>query len=238
MYTNEASNRNIINKMMRLFIIQAISGFVSHDYNTGIHFLNEIKTHYAQNPTMLDGVLKSLAKEIIKSLDMFAPGSNASTFFETNEEAKNPQQELNQINRAAQEKKVMNPQLESILEKRKKKHGESNNATGSLDEALNLGALKLGENSPTADIIDDELPAENPALNTAALIENQDNAILSILLSRKQKRGKLSAEDAKILELLKSKRDSQPNAQKSNSTLDSIISRRKKRKHNSENLWD
>lgn len=64
-------------KMMKLFIIQMISSFVGRDYDSGLHFLNEIKLSYAQNMDTLNPTLKILAKEIIQSLDLFTPGARA-----------------------------------------------------------------------------------------------------------------------------------------------------------------
>ncbi len=71
-------------KMMKLFIIQAISSFVSKDYETGLHFLNEIKTGYAQFMSEMNPTLKALVKEIIQSLDMFDPGASSASFIEVN----------------------------------------------------------------------------------------------------------------------------------------------------------
>jgi hypothetical protein len=65
-------------KLMRLFIIQAISSFVAGDHESGLHYLNEIKQTYAQHMMNLNPTLKSLAKEIIQSLDLFSPGSSAT----------------------------------------------------------------------------------------------------------------------------------------------------------------
>ena len=71
-------------KIIRLFIIQAISSFVSRDYDSGLHYLNEIKTGYAQYMGRLNPTLKSLIKEIIQALDMMAPGSSATSFSTVN----------------------------------------------------------------------------------------------------------------------------------------------------------
>ena len=54
-------------KMMKLFIIQSISAFVANDYNTGIHFLGEIKQTYAEKMGQLNPTLKQVAKEIIQA---------------------------------------------------------------------------------------------------------------------------------------------------------------------------
>lgn len=83
-------------KMVKLFIIQAISAFVSGDHASGLHYLNEIKMSYAEYQSSLNPTLKNLAKEIIQSLDMFTPGSSADQYAETNIEAPalTPQQEM------------------------------------------------------------------------------------------------------------------------------------------------
>ncbi len=85
-------------KMLKLFIIQAISSFVAGDHESGLHYLNEIKMSYAEYHASLNPTLKSLAKEIIQSLDMFAPGASADMFAETNKDMENvahtPQQEM------------------------------------------------------------------------------------------------------------------------------------------------
>lgn len=71
-------------KLMRLFIIQSISSFVAGDHESGLHYLNEIKQTYAQYMMNLNPTLKSLAKEIIASLDLFDPGANAGDLSMTN----------------------------------------------------------------------------------------------------------------------------------------------------------
>lgn len=72
-------------KLMKLFIIQAISSFVAHDFDSGLHYLNEIKASYAEHMMSLNPTLKLLAKEIIQSLDMFTPGASAQSFAQTNQ---------------------------------------------------------------------------------------------------------------------------------------------------------
>lgn len=74
-------------KLMRLFIIQSISSFVAGDHESGLHYLNEIKQTYAQYMMNLNPTLKSLAKEIISSLDLLDPGASATDLAMTN----NPQ---------------------------------------------------------------------------------------------------------------------------------------------------
>ncbi len=74
-------------KLMRLFIIQSISSFVAGDHESGLHYLNEVKQTYAQYMMNLNPTLKSLAKEIISSLDLLDPGASASDLAMTN----NPQ---------------------------------------------------------------------------------------------------------------------------------------------------
>lgn len=71
-------------KLMRLFIIQAISSFVAGDQESGLHYLNEVKQTYAEHMMTLNPTLKSLAKEIIQSLDLFSPGASATDLSTTN----------------------------------------------------------------------------------------------------------------------------------------------------------
>ena len=80
-------------KLMRLFIIQAISSFVSRDYESGLHYLNEIKQTYAQHMTSMNPTLKGLAKEIIQSLDLFSPGSTAEDLSLITNEGEKPVQQ-------------------------------------------------------------------------------------------------------------------------------------------------
>ncbi len=66
-----------VDKLMKLFIIQSISAFVANDYDSGVHFLTEIKQAYAENMSKLNPTLKQLAKEIIQSVDLFKPDGTA-----------------------------------------------------------------------------------------------------------------------------------------------------------------
>ena len=66
-----------VDKLMKLFIIQSISAFVANDYDSGVHFLTEIKQAYAENMSKLNPTLKQLAKEIIQSVDLFKPDGSA-----------------------------------------------------------------------------------------------------------------------------------------------------------------
>lgn len=117
MYNQNYGDRSMVDKMMRLFIIQAISGFVSRDYDTGIHFLNEVKTHYAQNMSQLNPTLKGLAKEIIQSLDMLTPGHDATQFYSQNvDDGGTPLSEP-----AKQKPRTVNDEISNILNRRKKK---------------------------------------------------------------------------------------------------------------------
>lgn len=120
-------------KMMKLFIIQAISSFVSHDYDSGLHYLNEIKMTFAEFQSSLSPTLKILAKEIIQSLDMFAPGSDASMYKDVNpetattpqqENARTPQQEIQQ---------QFQQQAEEVQERKKE---EPTSVTANLQDLL------------------------------------------------------------------------------------------------------
>ncbi|MHA2089836.1 MAG: hypothetical protein ACW98K_03160 [Candidatus Kariarchaeaceae archaeon] len=112
-------------KLMRLFIIQSISSFVAGDHESGLHYLNEVKQTYAQYMMNLNPTLKSLAKEIISSLDLFDPGSNASDLAVTNQ----PAEEIQQQPQQSQEPSVQQPQeptsvaseLQNLLDKRRAK---------------------------------------------------------------------------------------------------------------------
>lgn len=73
MYTGHGSDPMPSDKLMKLFIIQSISAFVANDYETGVHFLKEIKQAYAEHMGSLNPTLKKLAKEIIQSVDLFNP---------------------------------------------------------------------------------------------------------------------------------------------------------------------
>ncbi len=154
MYNQKAGDRSIVDKMMRLFIIQAISGFVSRDFDTGIHFLNEVKTHFAQNQTSLNPTLKLLAKEIINSLDMYAPGATADIFRDGDEQTdlpSTPQAELTGTFKKPKEKSKRDTKEEPSgirgvfkrRKKRKEQKGSTENLT--LEEALDLGDLEFNE---------------------------------------------------------------------------------------------
>lgn len=129
-------------KLMRLFIVQSISSFVARDYESGLHYLNEIKRAYAEHMGTLNPTLKSIAKEIIQSLDMFAPGATSDMFLDTNqpdtpqqmepEHYTSPQQEIASHFKPAQQPTNTvqdNPQpghsvssdLQDLLEKRRAK---------------------------------------------------------------------------------------------------------------------
>ncbi len=91
MYSTGYSDPMPSDKMMRLFIIQAMSSFVAHDYDSGLHYINEIKQSYAEHMNSLNPTLKSLAKEIIQSLDMFAPGASVQSYTQANPTQTTPQ---------------------------------------------------------------------------------------------------------------------------------------------------
>ena len=158
MYGRSSSDRSIVDKMMRLFIVQAISGFVARDFDTGIHFLNEVKTHFAQNQSQLNPVLKGLAKEIIQSLDLLQPGASADMFSESNATIPmTPQSELSNIISKKNEPihdDVANPAIAEVLKRRKmRKSGHSfdeidnEDEPPSLEEELDLGELPFEEES-------------------------------------------------------------------------------------------
>lgn len=111
-------------KMMRLFIIQSISSFVAGDHESGLHYLNEVKQTYAQYMMNLNPTLKSLAKEIIQSLDLLDPGSNAADLALVNTEPQ-PQQ-TNQAVEPTVESQESEPtsvtsELQDLLNRRRAK---------------------------------------------------------------------------------------------------------------------
>ena len=85
MYNQYNPNVMPADKMVRLFIIQAITSFVTSDFEAGLHYLNEIKTSYAEFMTQLSPGMKTLVKEIIQALDMFDPGSSSDSFRQVNQ---------------------------------------------------------------------------------------------------------------------------------------------------------
>ena len=113
-------------KMMRLFIIQSISSFVAGDHESGLHYLNEVKQTYAQYMTNLNPTLKSLAKEIIQSLDLLDPGSSATDLSMVNTEAQSttptttsPQQDQET------EPSSVTSELQNLLNRRRAKRKKS-----------------------------------------------------------------------------------------------------------------
>ena len=108
-------------KLMRLFIIQSISSFVAGDHESGLHYLNEIKQTYAQYMMNLNPTLKSLAKEIISSLDLLDPGANASDLAMTNNPQPTESQPQNQteILQEDQESSSVTSELQNLLNRRR-----------------------------------------------------------------------------------------------------------------------
>ncbi len=159
MYGRSSADRSIVDKMMRLFIVQAISGFVSRDFDTGIHFLNEVKTHFAQNQSQLNPVLKGLAKDIIQSLDLLQPGASADIFAEHNATAPTtPQSELTSILEGKNRKEeivipdldgeIANPEVAEVLRRRKLRNTDLENELNeekTLEDELNLGEFPLND---------------------------------------------------------------------------------------------
>ena len=80
MYTGYGTDPMPADKLMKLFIIQSISAFVANDYETGLHFLQEIKQAYAENMGKLNPTLKQVAKEIIQAVDLFNPDQSGGGF--------------------------------------------------------------------------------------------------------------------------------------------------------------
>ena len=112
-------------KLMRLFIIQSISSFVAGDHESGLHYLNEVKQTYAQYMMNLNPTLKSLAKEIISSLDLLDPGANATDLAMINPQV-DQNQPLNQPEVTPQEKETssVTSELQNLLDRRRAKRSK------------------------------------------------------------------------------------------------------------------
>ncbi|MCE7735410.1 MAG: hypothetical protein GPJ54_11065 [Candidatus Heimdallarchaeota archaeon] len=110
-------------KLMRLFIIQSISSFVAGDHESGLHYLNEVKQTYAQYMMNLNPTLKSLAKEIISSLDLLDPGANATDLAMTNiQQPTESQPEVQpQPEQEDQESSSVTSELQNLLNRRRAK---------------------------------------------------------------------------------------------------------------------
>ncbi len=109
-------------KMMRLFIIQSISSFVAGDHESGLHYLNEVKQTYAQYMMNLNPTLKSLAKEIIQSLDLLDPGSNAADLTLVNPEPQPTQHTEEQATQSQESKPTsVTSELQDLLNRRRAK---------------------------------------------------------------------------------------------------------------------
>jgi hypothetical protein len=115
-------------KLMRLFIIQSISSFVAGDHESGLHYLNEVKQTYAQYMMNLNPTLKSLAKEIISSLDLLDPGANASDLAVSNVPAEDIQQQPEQSQQPAEEQSQqptsVASELQNLLDRRRAKRNK------------------------------------------------------------------------------------------------------------------
>ena len=117
-------------KLMRLFIIQSISSFVAGDHESGLHYLNEVKQTYAQYMGNLNPTLKSLAKEIISSLDLLDPGASASDLALTNIQPSQSntdtqmESQTDQEPQPQQDPSSVTSELQSLLDKRRAKRGK------------------------------------------------------------------------------------------------------------------
>jgi len=240
----------MVDKMMRLFIIQAISGFVTRDYDTGLHFLNEVKTHFAQNQSNLNATLRGLAKEIIQSLDMLAPGTSAAQFKEMSFQEGQEIQETQEVYHNP------NQELSSILNRRKRrkpKKQEQETAENGKDGLFGgLGKLDLSS-VDSKDSTEDPIPNisqmspkekfhdqepefydEKPTSITSKLTEEQieENKILEVLLKRKKQKGELTKEDEEIIKLIEKKKEEE---ELERNPIEKVRRRRKSRRSQ---LWD
>ncbi|MDH5401141.1 MAG: hypothetical protein OEZ01_15240 [Candidatus Heimdallarchaeota archaeon] len=121
MFHNPHSSDVPSDKIMSLFIVQAIGAFVAQDYETGLHYLNEIKVTYASHQTTINPILKKLAKDIIKSLDMLTPGASSDLFLPEEDEGQidhQPSQSQSTQTTSAQPTNV-NSELQNLLNKRR-----------------------------------------------------------------------------------------------------------------------
>jgi len=240
----------MVDKMMRLFIIQAISGFVTRDYDTGLHFLNEVKTHFAQNQSNLNSTLRGLAKEIIQSLDMLAPGTTAAQFKDMSFQEGQELQETQEVFHNP------NEELSSILTRRKsrKPKKQEQETAEKVEDGLFRGLGKLDLSSvDSKDSTEDPMPSipqlspeekfhnqepefhdEKPTSIASKLTEEQveENKILEILLKRKKQKGELTKEDEEIVKLIEKKKEE---VELEKNPIEKVRRRRKSRRSQ---LWD
>ena len=109
-------------KMMSLLIVQAITAFYMGDYETGVHYIQEIKTEYASSMSQLSPTMKKIARDIISALDLLRPSDEA--FVPQQPQQQHVSQQSN-INPQEQEEGVeeVRHKLEDILKRRRQQRG-------------------------------------------------------------------------------------------------------------------
>lgn len=235
-----AGDRNIADKMMRLFIIQAISSFVTRDYETGLHYLNEIKAHFAQNQSTMNSTLKGLAKEIIQSLDLLTPGASATSYADINtgsattgsstqEVFHTPEQELSSMMREQQSSHEVTPQQET-----------PEKSSSNDDLFAKLGKLSLSDDSPKGvlgKIRRKRSSAKNEKEDLERIKEELKDpekiALYQVMLERKKRKGKLSKKEEELLDFLNERK--QKLDEKENPLLGI---KRKRRRISSDDVWE
>ncbi len=104
-------------KMMTLLIVQAITSFYMGDYESGVHYIHEIKTEYAAGMSKLSPTMKRIAKDIISALDLIRPSDQ-----ETFPQEPQPSQSTNVVSES-DESQTISDRLEEILKRRRAQRG-------------------------------------------------------------------------------------------------------------------
>ncbi len=104
-------------KMMTLLIVQAITSFYMGDYESGVHYIHEIKTEYAAGMSKLSPTMKKLARDIISALDLIRPSDQ-----DTLPQEPQPRQTSNTTS-DTDESQAISDRLEEILRRRRAQRG-------------------------------------------------------------------------------------------------------------------
>jgi len=107
-------------KMMSLLIVQAITAFYMGDYNTGVHYIQEIKTEYASSMSQLSPTMKKIARDIISALDLLTPSDQE--FMQSKSQGQQIQSESTQTSKEESVDEVRH-KLEDILKRRRQQRG-------------------------------------------------------------------------------------------------------------------
>ncbi len=103
-------------KIMSLLIVQAITSFYMGDYESGVHYLHEIKTEYASGMSKLSPTMKKIARDIISALDLIRPSDQDSFPQETHSPETPSSSEVD-------ETQAISDRLEEILRRRRAQRG-------------------------------------------------------------------------------------------------------------------